>query len=49
VTCRHLGEAYELCRSAGVHRAELVQIVGHDEACAGESSVATGPVMSLTF
>ncbi|MBG57621.1 MAG: hypothetical protein CMK46_04950 [Porticoccus sp.] len=49
VTCRHLGEAYELCRSAGVHRAELVQIVSHDEACAGDSSVATGPAMSLIF
>jgi hypothetical protein len=30
VTCRHLGEDYELC-------------------CAGDSSVATGPAMSLIF
>ncbi len=43
MTCRHLGEAYALCRSAGVHCAELVQIVSHDEACAGDSSVATRP------
>ena len=49
MTCRHLGEAYALCRSAGVHHAELVQIVSHDEACAGNITTATGPVMSLTF
>jgi len=49
MTCRHLGEAYALCRSAGVHCAELVQIVSHDEACAGDSSVATRPAMPLTF
>lgn len=49
VTCRHLGEAYALCRSAGVHHAELVQIVSHDEACAVNRSATTRPVMSLTF
>lgn len=49
MTCRHLGEAYALCRSAGVHRAELVQIVSHDEACAGDRSAVTRPAMSLTF
>ncbi|UTW02841.1 hypothetical protein KDX31_16075 [Amphritea atlantica] len=37
VTCKCLEQAYCICRDAGIHRAELVQIMTHDEACAGET------------
>lgn len=33
VTCKNLKEGYDLCLKAGVHSANLVQIIPHDEAC----------------
>ncbi len=33
ITCRSVSEAYNICHKAGVHRANLVQVIPHDEAC----------------
>lgn len=33
ITCKNVGQAYDICHRAGVHRANLVQVVPHDEAC----------------
>ncbi|WP_299179532.1 hypothetical protein [uncultured Neptuniibacter sp.] len=30
---KNITQAYELCRDTGIHHAELVQIIPHDEAC----------------
>lgn len=49
MTCTNLAQAYAICRSAGVYRAALVQIVAHDEACAADSAVTPRPSISLTF
>lgn len=34
ITCKSVTEAYGICHKAGVHRANLVQVIPHDEACA---------------
>lgn len=33
---KNISQAYDLCREAGIHSAHLVQVIPHDEACAGE-------------
>ncbi|MGH1462163.1 MAG: hypothetical protein ACRBB6_09010 [Neptuniibacter sp.] len=33
VTCKNIKEGYDICLKAGVHSANLVQIIPHDEAC----------------
>lgn len=33
---RNIAQAYDICRKAGIHSAHLVQVIPHDEACAGE-------------
>lgn len=35
MTCTNVTQAYDLCHRAGVHSANLVQVVPHDEACSG--------------
>lgn len=49
LTCKCLEQAYCICREAGVHQAELVQIFTHDEAGSGLSSGAVHNGMPLTF
>lgn len=33
ITCKNIKEGYDLCLKAGIHSANLVQIIPHDEAC----------------
>ena len=35
LTCANVTQAYDLCHKAGIHAANLVQVVPHDEVCAG--------------
>lgn len=49
VTCKCLEQAYCICRSAGIHKAELVQIMTHDEASAGDTLAGQNNPMLLRF
>lgn len=49
VAFKNISQAYELCRDAGIHEAELVQIIPHDEACAGSYNSYDQPSMALKF
>ena len=33
---KNIAQAYDICRQQGFHEAELVQVIPHDEACAGK-------------
>ncbi|MBY4676289.1 hypothetical protein [Marinobacterium arenosum] len=35
ITYTNITQAYDVCSRAGVHRANLVQVIPHDEACVG--------------
>lgn len=32
---KNISQAYLICREVGIHKAELVQVIPHDEACVG--------------
>lgn len=49
LTCKCLEQAYCICREAGIHSAELVQIFTHDEAGTGFSDNAVHNPMPLKF
>ena len=49
VACRNIAEAYSICRTAGVHHAELVQVLPHDEVCSGETQSAQSAGIPLKF
>lgn len=49
ITHQNLSQAYDLCRSAGVVQAELVQVIPHDEACAGTGDAANRQAMALSL
>ncbi|WP_372598657.1 hypothetical protein [Amphritea sp.] len=49
VTCKCLEQAYCICRDAGIHKAELVQIMTHDEASAGDTLAGQNNPMMLRF
>ncbi|SEQ94766.1 hypothetical protein SAMN03080615_03338 [Amphritea atlantica] len=49
VTCKCLEQAYNICRDAGIHQAELVQTMTHDEAGADYTRAGEQPAMSLRF
>lgn len=49
LTCKCLEQAYCICREAGIHRAELVQILTHDETGSGYDSHTQRSSMPLTF
>jgi len=35
ITCQNVSQAYAVCQKAGVHEANLVQVIPHDETCSG--------------
>jgi len=45
----NIAMAYEVCRKANIHQADLVQIIAHDEACADTLMRPTSQTMSLKF
>ncbi len=49
LTCKCLEQAYCICREAGIHRAELIQIFTHEEAGSGFSHGPVNNSMPLTF
>lgn len=49
ITYQNLSQAYDLCRSAGVVEAELLQVIPHDEACAETGDAANSQTMALTL
>lgn len=49
ITCKNVTQAYDICRAAGIHKAELVQVIPHDEACAGNTLAAEDQSIPLTF
>lgn len=49
VTCKNLKEGYGICEQVGVHEANLVQIVPHDEACTSEYADYHKELMPLRF
>lgn len=49
VTCQNLLQAYDVCRSAGVRQAELIQILPHTETCTPLGNNLTNPSMTLCF
>jgi len=49
VTCRCITQAYDLCSQAGVHEANLVQVIPHDEACMGSFAEYHKEALVLKF
>ena len=49
MTFKNISLAYDLCRDAGIHEAELVQVIPHDEACAGQYLSYDQQAMTLRF
>lgn len=49
LTFKNISLAYDLCRDAGIHEAELVQVIPHDEACAGQYLSYDQQAMTLRF
>jgi hypothetical protein len=46
---KNISQAYELCREAGINEAELVQVIPHDEACAGSYVSYDQQAITLKF
>ncbi|MGB0204695.1 MAG: hypothetical protein ACPF9K_06560 [Neptuniibacter sp.] len=46
---KNISQAYDVCRDAGIHEAELVQVIPHDEACAGQYLSYDQQAMTLRF
>ena len=49
VTCSCITKAYDLCTQAGVHKANLVQVIPHDEACMGAYAEYHRDAIALKF
>ena len=49
ISCKNLQEGYSLCQQVGLHEANLVQIVPHDEACTSEYADYHKESMPLRF
>ena len=49
ITCKNITQAYDICREHGIHEAELVQVIPHDEACAGQYIAYDQQSMPLKF
>ncbi len=49
MTCQNITQAYDICRKAGLHKAELVQVIPHDEACTGLTLRAEQQAIPLVF
>ncbi len=49
ITHQNLSQAYDLCRSAGVVEAELLQVIPHDEACTETGDATNSQTMALTL
>jgi len=49
ITCRSVAEAYNICHKAGVHRANLVQVIPHDEACSNSYAEYHSESIPLRF
>ncbi|MFY0678544.1 MAG: hypothetical protein JXR18_14800 [Neptuniibacter sp.] len=49
MTFKNITQAYNVCRDAGIHEADLVQIIPHDEACAGSYLSYDQQAMTLRF
>ena len=49
VTCQNLSQAYDVCRSAGVRQAELMQVLPHTEICSAPEDNLTNPSITLCF
>ena len=46
---KNIAQAYDICREQGFHSAELVQIIPHDEACAGSFTQYDQQAIPLKF
>lgn len=49
ITCRCITQAYDVCTKVGVHRANLIQVIPHDEACMGSYAEYHRESMPLRF
>ena len=49
MTFKNITQAYDVCRDVGIHEADLVQIIPHDEACAGRYLSYDQQAMTLRF
>jgi hypothetical protein len=49
ISCNNLQEGYAICQQIGLHEANLVQIVPHDEACTSEYADYHKERMPLRF
>lgn len=49
MTFKNISQAYDVCRDAGIHEADLVQVIPHDEACAGGYLSYDQQAMTLRF
>jgi len=49
ISCKNITQAYSICRDAGIHTAELVQTIPHDEACASPTLSYEQQVIPLKF
>ena len=45
----NVASAQDVCLKAGIHKADLVQIIAHDEACFDHSALAAPQIMSMRF
>lgn len=46
---KNISQAYGICREAGIHQAELVQVIPHDEACVGHFVSYDNQTIQLRF
>ena len=46
---KNISQAYDVCRDAGIHEAELVQVIPHDEACVGHYVSYDNQTIHLRF
>ncbi|MFW1678563.1 hypothetical protein ACFVYJ_12405 [Pontibacter sp. JAM-7] len=49
VTCSNITQGYDICHRAGIHHANLVQIIPHDEACYSEFADYHRSSLPLSF
>lgn len=49
ISCKNITQAYAICREQGIHQAELVQVIPHDEACAGHYTAYDQQSIALKF
>ncbi|MCP4596745.1 hypothetical protein [Neptuniibacter sp.] len=49
ITCKNIKEGYDICLKAGLHEANLVQIIPDDEVCRSEFADYHKEIMPLKF